>query len=515
MGTLKRSLISLARNYKKSAAFFVMAFILGNLIVGAMGIQQAVVSSHRNLRRMLPPVVTIQQDRAATEEWELTEEEWIAWNISSMITPEMVERLGSLPYVSEVENTLVATMYNRQLELVGDAHGMVDAGNQPIQVKGVNRPQFGDLNAGLVNILYGRTLSESELELEGNQSYALISREFAQLNRLMVGSRFQLENNTYEQHAIRPAGFTFYADEDIRYQEIYELEVIGIFEVGRGITTGDEWMDSMLEWEITNQVYVPFDLAGRAWNFNMMENVQMMYNLNPNMDIATAIQARNDNGILGELLFLLHDPLYIEDFAQELSEIVPAGFWYVQDLSNSFADMANAMENMLWIASLIQNASLVASILIFTLLIVFLLRDRQQEIGIYLALGETKLKVFLQFLWEILISGGIAIGLSLLSGSFLASALSETLLHQEVVSQQATRQIAQQQEGSIFVPGFEVMGWFSPGYFTVEEMMENYQFDLPPTVILQFLASGFALILLSVTLSNAYLITLNPKKLLM
>ena len=69
-----------------------------------------------------------------------------------------------------------------------------------------------------------------------------------------------------------------------------------------------------------------------------------------------------------------------------------------------------------------------------SLLITLFLRDRKQEIGIYLAIGDKKGRVTAQFLTEVLGLSLVAITLSLFTGSLLANNFSQTMVQNNLMT---------------------------------------------------------------------------------
>lgn len=520
MNYLKRTQVSLKRSKWKVLTLFVLVFILGNLISGAVSIQRAVELTERNLRALVPPIVTIQRQFEAQLAYEenylahLSREERRAHNDSLVLTPEIVSQLSKLNAVVETEIYVFSSMDSFDLERVAD-HPFLEApfhdySLAQFHIKGVNRPQFGDLNMGLVEILYGRTFTDEELLETGLRQVAIVSQAFAEANGLMVGSQFTLENNLYDFSQVDDQ-FTGRNPGNILQQEIYEFEIIGIFGLINELTTGDEWFDDVLSNELYNQVYVPMEVAIAANRFQIESLVQQFgsdWNWLRDEFEANSVHIGNNP------TFLLRDPLEIDSFREEALAILP-NFWEVVDLSAAYGDIAVAMSNMNWIATLIRLISIGACIIILTLLVLLALNDRKHEIGIYMALGEKKSKIISQFWLEILLVSMAALLVSLFTGNVLASNLSEHMLREQVVAQQEERAYRRFVEGRGHASGEDRLSFFSPGYFDVDEMMAEYHLGMDGDVIITFLLTGFSILTLSSAIPLIYLTSINPKKVLM
>lgn len=83
-------------------------------------------------------------------------------------------------------------------------------------------------------------------------------------------------------------------------------------------------------------------------------------------------------------IFVLNDPLEIEDFREAVEPMLPE-FYIVSDVSSAFSNLESSMERMLWIADIVLVVSMVTTLLILSLLITLFLRDHRYVMGIYLS----------------------------------------------------------------------------------------------------------------------------------
>ena len=68
MDWLKRGIISVRRRWSKSLILFIIIFVLGNMISGAISIVQAVGNTEKNIRNQMTPIATIISDEEKVEE---------------------------------------------------------------------------------------------------------------------------------------------------------------------------------------------------------------------------------------------------------------------------------------------------------------------------------------------------------------------------------------------------------------------------------------------------------------
>ena len=512
-------MISMKRRLGKTIILLLLVFILGNIISGAIAVQQAVTNTETNLKQNLPAVATLEMDyesywahQDATGEWAPAE------NLSSAL----IEQVAALPYVQDYDySVMYTTFYSHDIErwnhpdpefehIIWEPTKEVDGLTQ-FDVKGIHNPEVLDINAGLIELTNGRTFTEQEIN-NFNQvnSFAIISQALADLNNLTVGSTFVLDNTIYDEFDESTWNLPpeeLYSVDNILATESYELEVIGIFQPLASSRSGDEWQDAEQEIQLANRIYVPNALAETHTSFRVAAIEEL--GLYDDWEY-TDEELESAKKPVYSSIFLLSDPLDLEVFAQEANESLPE-FWMVSDLSNTFSDIASSMETLQWLASLILWISIVATLLILSLLITLFLRDRKHEIGIYLALGEQKIKVIAQIILEVVATGFVAITLSLFSGSLLARGISENMLRNDLIAQQGNSW----DNGIYYGDGSDQLRYYAPEELTPEEMLENYEIALNGTTIILFYSIGTGALLLSTVVPIAYVMRLNPKKILM
>jgi len=400
---MQRAFINIRRKSGKSLVLLVLIFLLANLIIGAFSIRQAVSQTEARLMGQLPAVASIGIDQFAPPV-ELGD-----------LTLETIHRIGSLPHVAFYDVSIEERVYSRELlrshglSFVPDemdssffemlehleyweAGGTREDGVEIFSLRGVSSPDFVHVVSGLVTVSDGSEFTAKQVE--NGAPVALISRQLAQANNLQVGSVLNLENNFY---------FWRTFDENLVTSRPLELTVVGIFDINLDFFTYDglePGVDAQEEIRLINRIYVPFVVAEEAGRF-VFDSL-----------------AEVDSWIAGNHFspglithFYLHDSRQLSDFAN-VAETYLVG-WEMQYLSSNFGNLVASMENMLWIFDWVFYVSISATVVISALIITLFLRDRREEIGIYLALGAPKRNVIGQILWEVMSIALLAFTLSI------------------------------------------------------------------------------------------------------
>jgi len=207
----------------------------------------------------------------------------------------------------------------------------------------------------------------------------------------------------------------------------------------------------------------------------------------------------------------LKNPSDILAFTAAADALLPQ-YWSVRDMSRILGPMIGAMENMDWIANVIFGATTLALVIIVTLLVLLFLRDRKQEIGIYLSLGARKSAILLQIITEVLSVSVIALLLSLVTGHLFSNVISTNLMENNLIQEQSDITLNGADPDN-FIPMTLIA--FNPGPLTVEELLQAYDVSFSIQTALNFLAISVVLISLTTILPVLNTLRLKPKDVLL
>ena len=522
---MKRGWFSMKRRPGKVLILGALLFVLGNVVAGALFIQQAVANTESNLLAQLPPVAILDMDHQEAQQyfWQTGEHPPI-----SRLTPSLVEEIAEMTEVMAFDFTSRISLLARELvrapfpqELLGDlpdgitpeqveandwlSLGFVDVDHiERFHVMGVMNPELLLIQGGALSLLEGRTFTQAEID--GGAKKAVVPESFAQGNGLTIGSMMTLESNVYDTSSLPPSmGISEagrFDDEILYFSEEIQLEVIGIFQVLQTFDLGTEddfWGANAAIRELHNAIYIPSSLAEDLF----LRNNEARQSILESWEIGELVQTAT---------FVLEDSRDLAAFAESVQESLP-DFWLVSYWDEAFSAMGGSMETMLWIADLIFWAAAGTTVLVTSLLVMLFLRDRQKEIGIYLALGEKKIKILTQILLEVLVVSLAAISLSVFSGSFLAGGISRQMMEADLIRQQEEIQAdSGLAVGSIHGIALEL---FNPGEMDADQMMAAFETGMDAGDLVLFAGFGMGTVGLSTLVPIVYLLTLKPKKIML
>ena len=518
MTTFKRACISMVRRPGKSVIMFFIVFLLGMMTSGAISVSQAIITTEANLLRRIPPFATINSDSDAMDEHEKIYGER---PILEPLTPEIFTNIGQLPYVRAFDYTYYGyNFFSSDLVLPTDPapysdiewleeevvldHLLINSYRQELgdmerfTLKGIYHPLVMDLEGGLIKLVSGRVFTEQEM----NQSepVILISQAFADANNLDVGATIRLEQNVYETFNSFSGTFSGHVMSDAKriISEPIELKVIGIFTPTMVMNNDANLINVLNHINLNNRLYVPIEVA-KSSTYLLLDYIQSNY--------PDEIQFF-DEFYYEDILFQLNDSLDLWHFNKASATILP-DFWFIHDLTYEFEAIANVMTGMQEIANMLVLGTVIASLTILGLLILLILHKRRQEIGIYLALGESRRQIVIQMLIEIVVISTFALTVSLFVGHLFANHVTQTMLQNDIIS-----------NPNVFIN--QDMGWANDFnrmgfgiHMTGEEMVEAYDVSLNLVTIFSFYGLGVLMIVLSTVFPILYLTYLNPKKVLL
>ena len=510
MNIFKRSLTSVLRQPVKSLILFLLLIILGSMMTGAIAVGNAIQVAERNLRRSIPAVATLDHDTQAVLAYIDEYEDFPDWE--SSLTSQIIEEIGNLPYVRAFDYAILdsTSFFSRELVFSRNPEpylitGLDEAvilsnldqlslnmnGLQLLNVRGIYHHQVFDLQEGLIELLEGRIFTEEEMRT--GTPVVLISAAFAEANHLEVGSTVVLEQNFYDWQ--QPTFEAIFRDDNLLMSELLEIEVIGIFTPTLEMNASSNFVEMHNHMEFNNLIYAPLEMAKRN-TYLWLDYLQ---------EEAPERVPDYEDFWYEHVVYVLDDPLYLDDFTKVALELLPE-FWLTEDLRSSYGDMSASLETMRSLVNWVMAGATVGTVAILSLLVILFLRDRQHEIGVYLALGESRKKIVVQLLIEIFSVAIFTTFIALVVGYVLADHFSQEMVRQELMVNRTS------QNFDMVSFGLNQMGfgfWMSH-----EEMIEAYAVTISGRLLLTFIGVFMGTLLVSTLLPVFYLSKLSPKDIL-
>ena len=152
--------------------------------------------------------------------------------------------------------------------------------------------------------------------------------------------------------------------------------------------------------------------------------------------------------------------------------------------------MAENFNNMKQLSEMLLIVVSAASFIILSLIFLFWMKNRTQEIGIFMALGESKKKIWSQFLWEAMLIGVLGLVLS-----FMIS---------PALSKMTASYMAQQSQSQVF----------ADGYTAPDLKLQNIEIEVTPDMLIKDTIAIGGLLLISVSVAGIMIMRKKPKEIL-
>jgi putative ABC transport system permease protein len=484
----------------------------------SVAVFEATKQTEINLRRQTPPLATLVMDQESVDAYIEENGRFPDFDSPSL---DVLTQIADLAYVDFIDYSFVSyEFFSRELGLPLDtrpyevlewadseilnmlqSRSLVSEGVYGIErhdVRGVQSPEMVQVVGEAINLLKGRLLTDDEIQ--GGIPVALVSIGMATENNLTVGSKFTMEQRVYDftnpdSETGNDVGFA--PDENFAVLEPIEFEVIGIFEPAVTLEYNEMLVLNVLNHqELNNRIFVPNIIAQNPLNL-LREHL---------LEVAPERVAYvGELESYSEILFVLYDVSDLSYFHEKAAEIIPE-HWMIVDLTDAFSDMSHSLAVMADIMSWAMWGAVFFAMVTLGLLLILLIHERKYEIGIYLALGDKKIKVFFQLLIESLIPLAFAIIVSFGGGLLITEQVSQEMVRNTLAENMTALDLDSESYFNRMGMGF----WMSH-----EEMLEAYSVNFNANIIINFIVMTAGVFLASMLVPSFYIMKLNPKNILM
>lgn len=477
----KRSWLSIARKPSRAAILGLILFVMANLVLASIAIKGAVNESMSYAKSSLGGTVYLQPDisqiRQQFQPGEGTER--TPGQVMQFTRPEIkvstVKDLADSSYVKDYTYSVNAQAKTSGFTPVEEQTGGSGGGIRRIMggdsndatlggdvtISGVNSYAFiNQVEAGTMKLSSGTYFDES------TDNKVIISYDLADSNSIKVGDSITLQN--------------------VYTEKSYTVEVIGIYDLTEENGFGSS----------SNQMYMNVSTAAQFMS-------ESTYN--------------NGDYAVSNVRFMLNNPEDADTFITEANQKVPALADDNLTLSIdtlAYEQMVGPIESVGSFASTILWIVIIASVAIITLIVAINVKDRHYEMGVLLSLGASKANVIGQTLVELLIVGTLAFAVSTITGTLLASSMSQNLLDSQIAANKTQEENNFGRPGAM--PGGRGMGggFFGARMNSNVETISEININATPADYLILFAIGYGIIIVSLLLPSWNIVKYQPKTIL-
>jgi len=230
-----------------------------------------------------------------------------------------------------------------------------------------------------------------------------------------------------------------------------------------------------------NRIYTPFrTLSSMGYTENDMNDV-----------------------LLDKAIITLKDPLDVETYMASIEGRINLVYGNISANDAVYEQLAGPIETLGQMSNVLVLIVVIAGAAILSLITALTINQRKNEIGILLAIGESKTKIVSQFIVEVVAIALIAFTLSTFSGLSIGRMISDVTLSSFINTETTT------------VVPTGMGGGNRSATVTAEEIEPvelNVKFD--PIVLIQFFGAGILISIISVAIPALYVTRFNPKQIL-
>ena len=294
--------------------------------------------------------------------------------------------------------------------------GMMRISSASINITGVDiKSKDTTFNSDKNELIEGRYFTDEEVK--GASNVVIIEQTIATLNDIKVGDTITITKQDRMQ---------FRNNEDSDSEDVeLTYEIIGIYKTQNPTDiTNSDFRGSYNLTE--NTMYAPYttilssNLAGLSGD-----------------ELETAKEQINTNGYeVQNVVFNLNNPTDIDAFIEEVKNMDEIDTTYRALGANdaAYEKMVGPIENVASTSSVLVIVVVIAGAFIIGLLSMLSIKDRKYELGVLLSLGESKVKIIGQLIFEMVIVSVLSFSLAALTSTLTAQGVTNYLLNQEITS---------------------------------------------------------------------------------
>lgn len=522
MNFMKRALLAVTRRKGKSFIMFVIFAAIANLVLAGLAIQHATDYVSVLARQKLGGQLTLRFDtQKALQQGQANIQSGQRPSIQRLpVTEEMVKMVAGQKHITgynaivntnglaqgftavdtsssdssdSSDNSGSSAQQNDTVDnnrFVG--RGGFAGGNfvmPDVTVTGVASSELTDVfTNGDAGLLSGRAITPED----AGKKVALVEKNLADQNSLKVGSKIKIKAT--------------------RADNTEEYTVAGIYEATASSSSTGEGMRNMTFTEPYNRIFVDYKSA---------------------IPLKTV---SSDTGVAGEGIdqatFFVDDPQNIDLVKTEVKSLEIDWNKFTLDANDqAYRQMMGPIENVASFSRTVVYLVAVAGAVILALILMLAVKERMYETGVFLSMGEGKMKIVAQYVAEVLMVAVLAFGLSIYTGGFVAQGVGNMLLQRELQLEQSQAGAGPGGPGGAYAGqgrgfdegrGFGQAGGFGRGfggwfggqspqdYQAIDQM--NIQVTLPE--VAQMSLAGLLIVVSGTMLPAATVLRYKPKTIL-
>ncbi|MDR0899020.1 MAG: ABC transporter permease [Lactobacillaceae bacterium] len=396
MDFLKRAWLYLTRKKGRTALLTLVTTAIMTFVLSGLLIQNAAITSSQNAQKSAGTTVVLSANRQAmfnqnnsssSSSSSTTENNGRpSFNMNqTIIDVSTAEKIADLSNVSGYQMTSSATVTPDGFDLVTSSTSNQNnfGPQQDTSKAAISGVSTTAADSNFKNENYVITSGRGIKTSDENTNNVVIETHLAEQNDLKVGSTIKVLDSNSESQTLTVVG-------------IYEAKSTSA-QAGPGAT------------DPTNTIYSSYTLASSL---------------------------SGNDGKVSNVTYTLTDSSKENSFVKAATKDIDTDTLQLTTSSQMYEMLNQPMKNVESFASKIVWVVAIAGTAILGLILMLLIRERAHEIGVLLALGESKIKIVGQFFAELFMVVLASMAISGVIGGFIGNSLGQTLINQQTTQRQ-------------------------------------------------------------------------------
>lgn len=482
MYLFQRAIAYIRKQKAKTVLLLVLFFIIANIVLAGLSIQNATEAAKALTRQEIGADVIYATNTSqlntdfksglidATVDKTTLEGVPLYSNFTQLLGSEFIQSYDAISSYEVTTDVLTPYTYTTTTTTTtttsgGGASKVIlgtYAASGDLSFRTFTRPEPTDFSAGNAVLLEGRYATQEEID--AGAYVVIIEQTLASQNQIQVGDTLSL-TPTVEGFNSTPLDY----------------QVIGIYQT---TVVVDDRTASMVSSSLLaeNRMYTPFNtLSSMGYSDDQLNNI-----------------------VLDQAVITLDDPLNVDAYMASIEGKLNLVYGTISANDAVYEELAGPIDTLGQMSSVLVWLVVIAGASILSLITALTINQRKNEIGILLAIGESKAKIVSQFIVEVVAIALMAFTLSTFSGLTIGKMISDTTLA-TFLTPDATEEVVATSGG----------GGSKTATVTAEEIGPvevDIQFDA--IVLAEFFAAGILISIISVAIPALYVTRFNPKQIL-
>ena len=381
MNFSKRAFISVVRRKANTLILLSIVFILANVLLTTLSVTTALKNTRQSVLSQINPAVSLEVDYQKIMKNPDGDIPVISSDQANQIYDKTKELLKSYDY--SMSATGEGPTGFKGSELPGsDSFNFSFSDNAMLPLTGTQMLKPLEVDAGDGKLVKGNGFTEEDIKSGARKG--IISKELAETNSLDIGSIIKVSIPIYDTASMSDGGIPKIlgkVEEEIEVAGIVDYRAIGEFIKNNKDVNNVDPNDYVIAIQKADRIILPNVALKNIIDKEVAEYEKLGVKLEGN-------EAKTQYSVVP--VYTLKDYKELEKFSEIARTVIPDENIALKSASDSYAQVGKPLESMENLLDIVFVITVVASVIILSLVLCIFMYLRQKEMGIFLALGEKK-----------------------------------------------------------------------------------------------------------------------------